>query len=136
MFKLTDQPIDVAALRRELISPGSGALVEFSGTVRNRNHGREVTALDYEGAEPLALAEFARIEAEARTSFAVSRIDCVHRTGRLSPGDTAVWIGVTAIHRDAAFSACQFVINQLKQRLPIWKKEFYREGDSGWINAP
>ena len=136
MFRLISQPIEAEVLRREILSSQSGALVEFSGTVRDQNHGREVTALEYEAADALAVAEFARIEAEARASFAVTRIDCVHRTGRLSPGDTAVWIGVTSTHRDAAFSACQFVINQLKQRLPIWKKEFYSEGNSGWINAP
>ncbi len=136
MFRLTDQPIDADALRRAMLDPGRGALVEFSGIVRNQNLGRDVVALEYEGAAPLATAEFTRIEEEARGSFAVARIDCVHRTGRLAPGETAVWIGVTAVHRDAAFSACQFVLNQLKLRLPIWKKEFHRDGDSGWINAP
>lgn len=136
MFAISEGPINTAQLKQEISEPDSGALVEFSGTVRNQNHGRAVIALEYEGAPELAAAEFARIEAEAQAAFTVRRIYCVHRVGLMKPGDTAVWIGVTALHREAAFSACQFVINQLKQRLPIWKKEFYADGDSGWINAP
>jgi molybdopterin synthase catalytic subunit len=136
MFKLTSQPIDVDALHRDLIAPDIGAAVEFSGTVRNRNRGRAVIALEYEGADALARVEFEAIEREARASFAVARIDCVHRVGRLQPGDTAVWIGVTSTHREAAFAACEFVINQVKQRLPIWKKEHYADGQSEWIGSP
>ncbi|HMP76786.1 MAG TPA: molybdenum cofactor biosynthesis protein MoaE [Kiritimatiellia bacterium] len=136
MFRLTNQPIDAEALRRELVSPDGGALVEFTGTVRDHNAQRNVVALEYEGVEGLAQNEFAKIEAEARNSFSILRMACVHRTGRLEPGEPAVWMGVTAVHREAAFAACQYGINQLKKRLPIWKKEHYREGDSGWINSP
>lgn len=136
MFELTNNPIDQEQMRRGIVSPEGGALVEFAGTVRNSNRDRAVTALEYEGAEVLARKEFDKIETEARASFSILRLNCVHRTGRLAPGETAVWIGVTALHRDAAFAACQFAINQLKKRLPIWKKEHYADGDSGWINAP
>lgn len=136
MMALTKDVIDVEAARRALLSPDCGALVEFTGVVRNLNQGRAVTALEYEGAPDLAAAEFARIETEARASFAIMKIACVHRIGRLAPGDVAVWLGVTAPHRDAAFAACQYLINQLKQRVPIWKKERYGDGESGWINHP
>jgi len=136
MFRLTDQAIEVEALRRELVSSESGALVEFTGTVRNQNAQRRVVALEYEGVEGLASNEFAKIEREARDRFDILHVACTHRTGRLAVGDTAVWLGVTAVHRGAAFDACRYLIDELKKRLPIWKKEFYTEGDSGWINAP
>ena len=136
MFTLTNESIDAEALRREIVSPEGGALVEFTGTVRNHNAQRNVVALEYEGVEGLAQNEFAKIEAEARASFSILRMTCVHRTGRLAPGEPAVWMGVTAVHRDAAFAACQYAITALKKRLPIWKKEHYAEGDSGWIHAP
>ncbi len=136
MFTLTEKPIDIAALNREMRTSESGALVEFTGIVRSGNQGRRVTALEYEGAEDLAAAEFGRIADEARASFSILGVRCAHRVGRLAPGDIAVWVGVTAVHRDAAFAACQFLVNQLKLRVPIWKKEFYAEGDSGWINHP
>lgn len=135
MLKLTDQSINAEAERRALISANTGALVEFTGIVRDHNRGRAVTALEYEAASDLAAAEFARIEEEARASFAIGRIQCIHRTGRLAPGEIAVWLGVTAAHRAAAFAACQYLIHQLKQRVTIWKKEFYSDGDSGWIDC-
>lgn len=136
MFTLSEQPIQQEQERRAIIDPEGGALVEFVGTVRNRNRDRTVIALHYEGAETLAATEFEKIEQEARSAFSILRLHCVHRSGRVVPGEPTVWIGVTALHRDAAFAACHFAINQLKKRLPIWKKEFYEEGDSGWINAP
>ncbi len=136
MFRLSPQPLDPAQLRRELVEPEGGALVVFEGVVRNHNQGRAVTRLDYEGAEALAIREFDRIEREVREQFDFLKVLCVHRVGQLAAGDIAVWIGVTSVHRSAAFAACQFVINELKKRLPIWKKEHYAEGDSGWINAP
>ncbi len=136
MFRFSNEPIEPLRLRAELAGVEAGALVVFEGNVRNQNHGKPVVALEYEGADALATGEFTRIEEEARRSFAVLGISCVHRTGRLVPGNTAVWIGVTAVHRDAAFAACQFVIDQLKQRLPVWKKEHYADGASGWLNTP
>lgn len=136
MFRLGTDPIDGAALRRELIQPSGGALVVFEGTVRDHNHGRPVALLEYEGAQVIAGKEFARIVAEVREQFDFMDLLCVHRVGQLQPGETAVWIGVTSVHRSAAFAACQYVINELKKRLPIWKKEHYADGDSGWINSP
>ena len=136
MFRLSAAPLDPAGLRRELIDPAGGALAMFEGTVRNQNQGRAVTRLEYEGAETMAQKEFARIEADVREQFDFLRVLCVHRVGSLQPGESAVWVGVTAIHRSAAFAACQYVLDEVKKRLPVWKKEHYAEGDSGWINAP
>ncbi len=136
MFALTDQPIANHPLLLECTHKRAGALVVFEGRVRSRNQDREVTELEYEGAESLARNEFAKIEEETLRQFELIVIRCVHRVGLLQIGDVAVWIGVLAAHRGPAFEACRHVIDELKQRLPIWKKEFYTDGDSGWINSP
>ena len=136
MFTLTNQPLEAAALRADLLEQAAGALVVFEGWVRNHSHGRTVIRLDYEGAEALARHEFEAIAAEAKTLFGVLALRCAHRVGSLQPGEAAVWVGVISAHRGAAFEACRYVIDELKKRLPVWKKEFYTDGDSGWINAP
>lgn len=136
MFRLSPETLDPTALRSELIDPAGGALAMFEGTVRDHNHGRAVAQLEYEGAEAIAQKEFERIDAEAREQFEFLRVLCVHRVGSLKPGDSAIWVGVTSIHRSAAFAACRYVVDEVKKRLPIWKKEHYADGDSGWINAP
>lgn len=136
MFALSDKPIAEHSLLRDCTHARAGALAVFEGRVRSLNQGREVTQLEYEGAEPLAGNEFAKIEDETLRRFDVLEIRCVHRVGLLQIGDVAVWIAVLAAHRGPAFDACRHVIDELKQRLPIWKKEFYTDGDSGWINNP
>jgi molybdopterin synthase catalytic subunit len=136
MFTLTDQTLDATALRADLLTQAAGALVVFEGWVRDHSHGRVVIRLDYEGAEVLAAREFSVIAEEARTKFGVLALRCAHRVGSLQPGEAAVWVGVISAHRSAAFDGCRYVIDELKKRLPVWKKEFYAEGDSGWINAP
>jgi molybdopterin synthase catalytic subunit len=136
VFTLTNQPLEAAALRRDLLRRAAGALVVFEGWVRDHSHGRVVTRLDYEAAEALAGREFATIADEAQSKFGVLALRCAHRTGSLQPGEAAVWVGVIAAHRAEAFDACRYVIDELKKRLPVWKKEFYADGDSGWINAP
>lgn len=133
MFDLTDSPIDTAALRRRLQSPGAGALAVFEGWVRNHHEGREVARLEYECEPNLCRAEADRILAEARRRFDLLDLAVVHRVGSLAIGDTAVWIGVASAHRDAAFAACRFLIEELKARLPVWKKEHYREQPARWI---
>ena len=119
----------------ELADPACGGYASFEGWVRNHNEGRRVLRLEYEAYEALALKEGERIVAEALERFGVRRIACVHRVGELAIGELAVWVGVSAAHRDEAFAACRYVIDEVKQRLPIWKKEHYPEGDSGWVNC-
>ena len=136
VFELSQEPIDTAARRRALEAPGAGAVVVFEGCVRNVNEGREVATLEYEAAAPLAKQAWDPIEREAIERFEIIEVHCVHRTGRLAIGDTAVWIGVLAGHRAAAFDACRYVIDELKMRLPVWKKEHYTDGSNHWINSP
>lgn len=135
-FAIAVAAIDATALRQRLEDAGAGAVVTFEGTVRNHSAGRPVLRLAYEAFSPLAVKEGERILAEARERFAIARIACTHRTGTLAIGEVAVWVGVAAAHRGAAFDACRYVIDELKQRVPIWKKEFYSDGESGWIEHP
>lgn len=133
MFDITEKPIDTTALRRRLQSPKAGALAVFEGWVRDHHEGREVARLEYECEPILCRAEAGRILREARRRFDLLDLAVVHRVGRLEIGDTAVWIGVASAHRDPAFAACRFLIEELKVRLPIWKKEHYREQSARWI---
>jgi len=134
-MRMTTSRIDVDALRRELADPGAGACADFEGWIRNVNEGRDVLRLEYEAYEPLAVKEGEKIIAEARARWPLRHARCVHRTGMLEIGDCAVWVGVSAGHRDEAFEACRYIIDELKLRLPIWKKEHYVDGDSGWVNC-
>jgi molybdopterin synthase catalytic subunit len=135
MLTITSEPIDPAALRQALIDPGAGAYCCFEGWVRNENEGRQVRQLEYEAYEPLAISEGERILAEARQRYPYLHAHCAHRTGLLEIGECAVWVGVSSPHRDEAFRACRMIIDELKVRLPIWKKEHYVDGDSGWVNC-
>jgi len=135
VFMLSPEPIDTPSLRDAVRDPSAGAYASFEGWVRNENGGREVRALTYEGYETVAAKEGAKVLDEAREKFDLVRAACVHRVGHLDVGDLAVWVGVSAPHRGAAFDACRYIIDEIKHRLPIWKKEHYPEGDSGWINC-
>jgi molybdopterin synthase catalytic subunit/rhodanese-related sulfurtransferase len=135
MFTLTNDQIDVSALHGAMEDARAGAVVTFEGKVRNHNDGRTVTTLEYEAYPALALKEGERILAGARQRFDVYDCHCVHRTGSLQIGDVAVWVGVLAAHRGEAFDACRFIIDEVKQSVPIWKKETYDQGDSGWVNC-
>ena len=134
-FRISPGEIDQAAELAALEDAGSGAVVSFCGRVRNHNEGRAVTRLEYECYEELAVSEGARVIAEAREKFGVSQVLCVHRTGNLAIGEAAVWVGVAAAHRDGAFAAARYVIDEVKKRVPIWKREHYPEGPAEWINA-
>lgn len=135
MFRLSSAPLDPTALARSLDDPRAGALATFEGRVRNHNDGQPVLALDYEAYAALAEKEGARILSEARAKFALLHAACVHRTGALAIGDLAVWVGAAAAHRDAAFAACRYIIDETKARVPVWKKEHYATGTSAWINC-
>jgi molybdopterin synthase catalytic subunit len=134
-FRFSHEPIDAVPLRAELIDPHCGGFAAFEGWVRNHNEGQQVTRLEYEAFEALGVREGERIIAEARERFGVERILCVHRLGSLGLTDVAVWVGAAAAHRDEAFRACRYVIDEVKHRVPIWKKEHYVSGDSGWVNC-
>lgn len=135
MFAITAETIDPGTLRDALTASAAGACVTFEGWVRDHNEGRAVTALEYEVYEPLAVTEAERVLGEARQKFDLIAASAVHRSGRLEIGECAVWVGVSAAHRDAAFAACRYIIDEIKHRLPIWKKEYYDDGDSGWVNC-
>jgi sulfur-carrier protein adenylyltransferase/sulfurtransferase len=135
MFRFSSTPLDGSALRAELSDPSCGGFAAFEGWVRDHNEGRRVRRLEYEAFEPLAIKEGERIIAEAIAQFGVEHASCVHRIGALEIGETAVWVGVTARHRDEAFRACRYIIDEVKHRVPIWKKEHYENGDSGWVNC-
>lgn len=127
------EAIDVSALAGP--APEDGALCVFTGVVRNHNQGRAVRFLEYEGYEEMVRAVFDEIAAEARKTFGVTRVVIVHRLGRMEIGDTSVAVAVSSPHRREAFEACRFAIDTLKQRAPIWKKEFYDDGSS-WLEEP
>jgi molybdopterin synthase catalytic subunit len=133
-FVLSELPIGAASLARDLAHSSAGACVTFEGWVRDRNIGRVVHRLDYQAYAPLARAEGGKILAEARQRFAIVDARCVHRVGSLAVGELAVWAGVSAGHRDAAFAACRYIIDEVKRRVPIWKNEHYADGESGWLH--
>jgi molybdopterin synthase catalytic subunit len=134
-FRFTASAIEIAAQRAALADPACGGFAAFEGWVRDHNEGARVQRLEYEAYEALAVREGERIIAEAVARFGVSRAACVHRLGVLAIGDVAVWVGASAPHRNEAFLACRYIIDEVKHRLPIWKKEYYVTGDSGWVNC-
>ena len=133
-FHISGDPIDPAALARSLVHARAGACTTFEGWVRDHNDGRAVLRLDYQAYAPLAQSEGERIIEEARGQFAIDEARCVHRAGALAIGDLAVWVGVSAAHRGAAFDACRYIIDEVKRRVPIWKNEHYADGESGWLH--
>jgi molybdopterin synthase catalytic subunit len=134
-FRFTPGSIDADAARRELQDPGCGGFVSFEGWVRDHNEGQEVTRLEYEAFQELAVKEGERIIAEASRRFPIKHALCIHRLGSLELSGMAVWVGVSSAHRAEAFDACRYIIDEVKHRLPIWKKEHYRSGNSGWVNC-
>jgi molybdopterin synthase catalytic subunit len=135
LFRFAQTAIDVSAGRAELEDLGAGGFVSFEGWVRNQNEGQEVTRLEYEAFQELAGKEGDRIVAEALQKFPLKRALCIHRVGSLALGEMAVWVAVSAVHRGEAFDACRYIIDEVKHRVPIWKKEHYRNGNSGWVNC-
>lgn len=134
-FSLHDIVLQPGQLRQRLQDPTCGGYCAFEGWVRDCNDGRTVLRLEYEAFGPLALREGERILAEAQQRFGVARAYCAHRVGALAIGELAVWVGVSAVHRGEAFDACRYIIDEVKHRVPIWKKEYYQDGDSGWVNC-
>ena len=135
VIRISSEAIDPCALREALFDDAAGAYCSFEGWIRNLNEGQSVMRLEYEVYEPLSITEGKKILAEAAAKFPHLHAHCVHRSGLLEIGDCAVWVGVSSPHRDEAFQACRYIIDAVKFRLPIWKKEFYTNGDSGWVNC-
>ena len=133
-FQLADTPFDTANLRAELLDDRVGGYASFEGWVRDHNEGRKVHGLLYEAYAALAESEGEKIIAEALAKFAIIDARCVHRVGDLAIGELAVWVGVSSAHRDAAFAACRYIIDEVKTRVPIWKHERYVEGGAGWLH--
>ena len=136
MFTISSTPLEELNLKADLQDTAAGAVVTFEGWVRDHNEGRLIRQLEYQAYEALASKEGTRVLEELETRFEIIAARCVHRVGRLNIGEMAIWIGVIAAHRAEAFRACEYIIDQIKLRVPIWKKEFYEEGDSGWVDAP
>ena len=134
-FRIAHAGIDVPAFRQSLEDVSSGACLVFEGWVRNHNDGRGVLRLTYEVFEPLALKEGELILEEAKSKFDISRARAIHRAGELALSEPAVVVGVASSHRDAAFLACRYIIDEIKARLPIWKKEYYADGNTEWVNC-
>ena len=135
MFQIAASDIAVDELRETMFDPAAGGFCVFEGWVRNENEGHDVRRLEYEVYEPLALSEGEKVLREAAQQFPHLKAYCVHRSGLLEIGDCAVWVAVASKHRDEAFKACRYIIDEIKIRLPIWKKEHYANGDSGWVNC-
>ena len=133
-IQIVRTPIYIEQLVNQLRQPEDGAVVVFDGIVRNHSQGRETLYLEYEGYEPMALKKMKEIEETARNQWSVNRIGIVHRLGRLEIGDASVVIVVTSAHRKEAFQACQYVIDTLKKTVPIWKKEFFADGEI-WVEG-
>jgi len=131
---LSSAPLDLATLVARVEAPDRGAVTSFLGLVRDHHAGRRVTRLEYSAYAPMAEAECARIVSEAEVRWPV-RVALEHRIGTLEIGDAAVAIAAGAAHRDEAFAACRFVIEEVKRRVPIWKKEFYADGTIEWVGA-
>ena len=134
-FAITTDRIEPEALKAALEAAEAGACVCFEGWVRNVNEGEAVGALEYETHAGIALREGEAVLEEALSRFGIVAARGIHRVGRLEIGDCAVWIGVSAGHRAAAFDACRWIIDEIKERLPIWKKEHYLKGDTAWVNC-
>ena len=139
-FLLTSEPLENMLLNDGIQTSEAGAFVNFTGLVRQSNpahSNKKVTHLLFEADESLCAKEIHLIFNEAVRQFDCTRLKCAHRTGKISVGEMIIWIGAAAPHRHQAFNACQYVLDQLKALLPIWKKEFYIDGTSQWVgNAP
>lgn len=131
-FRLVEGPIDVRAVIAEVEDERAGAIATFQGTVRRQSRGRQVVALEYEAYEGMAEKVMAEIAAAVKERYELCEVAVAHRTGRCEVGEISVAIAVSAPHRQDALSACRDVIDELKERVPLWKKELY-DGGEEWI---
>ena len=134
MIRVQREDIDAEAVLESVRSPGSGCVVGFLGTVRDTSMGRSVERMSVEVYEEMAVKQLSKIRDEAVERFGVNRVAVVHRHGDLEVGDSIVYIAVSAGHRDEAFKACRYVIDELKERVPLWKKEYTADGEV-WVEG-
>jgi len=134
MIKITAKPIDVQKVIDTASSLGAGAVNVFMGTVRDNVHNKNVRWLEYEAYESMAVAEIRMIIDEAAHRWQLQGWAVSHRVGTLKPGEVAVVVAVAAVHRKESFEACQFIIDAIKAKVPIWKKEVF-EGGEAWVSA-
>jgi len=133
-FRVTTEPLDAREVEAAVAGPESGAIVTFTGTVRDNARGKGVRALDYEAYPPAAEKMLARIGEEIRGRWRIERVAIVHRYGLLQVGEASVVIAVASAHRDEAFLACRYAIERIKEIVPIWKKEHYSDG-AVWVGS-
>ncbi len=134
-FKITSDLISLQIIEPQLESKEIGARSVFEGIVRNINDGNQVRKLEYECYESLAIKEGKRILDEATDKYDLIDAFCIHRVGVLEIGETAVAIVVTSRHRDSSFMGCRYIIDEVKARVPIWKKEYYKDSESEWLKG-
>ncbi|MBC7852157.1 MAG: molybdenum cofactor biosynthesis protein MoaE [Pirellulaceae bacterium] len=134
MISLTHSPIDPSAILAQLASNDAGAVVLFLGTTREFTKGRQTASLDYECYPQMAEAKLAELEAQAREKWPLVHVSIVHRLGRLELGETSIAIAVSSPHRQAAFEAGKWLIDTIKEDVPIWKQENWSDGTSEWVH--
>ena len=134
MIKITAEPIDYAAVTDLVRSPLAGAVCTFLGTVREFTGDRRTVALAYESYPEMALKKMAELEGEARRRWPVIELALVHRVGNLELGEVSVAVAVSCPHRHESFEACRWLIDTLKQVVPIWKKEIWADGNEEWVH--
>lgn len=134
MIQLTHEPIDFAALTEQVRSEQAGAVVLFLGTVREMTGHRRTVALDYEAFPEMAKAKLEELLDEARDKWPIERAAIVHRLGHLELGDVSVAVAVSTPHREEAFEAGKYLIDRLKEIVPIWKKENWADGSTEWVH--
>ncbi|MDG4763095.1 molybdenum cofactor biosynthesis protein MoaE [Solwaraspora sp. WMMD406] len=135
LVTVTTTPLDPAAHEAAVADRRAGAVVSFQGVVRDHDHGRTVTRLEYEG-HPSATDVLRAVAAEVATDPAVYAVAVSHRVGELAIGDVALVAAVSTAHRAAAFAACARLVDEAKARLPIWKRQFFADGTEEWVNCP
>ena len=134
MFKVTREPLSVQDIHNLVKRRTDGAVVTFDGIVRDNFNGRAVRYLEYEAYAEMAERQMAEIGAEVRRKFLIGEVAIVHRLGRLEIGESSIVIAVAAPHRQAAFEACAYAMDRVKEQVPVWKKEFFVDGEDHWVN--
>jgi len=134
MFRLIREPIDVRGVAESIQKPEDGAVVVFEGAVRNHSQAKAVRFLEYDAYESMALKKLEEIGSRAKDKYGIRAIAIVHRLGHMKIGELSIVIAVASAHRGPAFDACRFAIDTIKEIVPIWKKEFYEDGEV-WIEG-